>query len=503
MARFNPRNAVKSTKTVNVGGGVGYAQSSELELASLLLTSFANEEFYRTSAATYSRVRELVQALPDKSFAARAAIFARHEFGMRSITHVCLAELAHAMRGTGSEWIRRAICAGVRRPDDITEILAYYLATFGKPLPNALKRGLGDSFAKFSRYQLAKYKGDGHGMSLRNALRLVHPSGADSTGADCNGDALRLLAKGELKGEDTWEVMLSAAKTPWDRLEVWEQLLVRNQLGYFALLRNLRNIWKDTELHGLRGQGVQRMALDALIHEESIKKALVLPFRFISAYEELAKVAGPLRAGEGFGLHTVLSYIEKAADIALDNVPNLPGATLCVLDNSGSMQGHDNKAPAVTGALFSAVLVKSGADFMSFSDIAQYATVKPGSVLAMYRALVDIVRRPTGTNFHAPFLTANKPYDNIIILSDMQGWQGEYGMYGRTDSVKDAFKDYKVRTGADPKVFMFDLKNYGTSKFPQDSVYCLAGFSDKVFQIMSLLREDRNALVNRIKSVNI
>ena len=38
-------------------------------------------------------------------------------------------------------------------------------------------------------------------------------------------------------------------------------------------------------------------------------------------------------------------------------------------------------------------------------------------------------------------------------------------------------------------------------QFPEQNVYCLAGFSEKVFDIMKLLEEDRQALIHRIESV--
>ena len=44
---------------------------------------------------------------------------------------------------------------------------------------------------------------------------------------------------------------------------------------------------------------------------------------------------------------------------------------------------------------------------------------------------------------------------------------------------------------------------YGTLQFPENNVFALAGFSDKVFDIIELLKTDRKALLNEVKSIQI
>ncbi len=86
----------------------------------------------------------------------------------------------------------------------------------------------------------------------------------------------------------------------------------------------------------------------------------------------------------------------------------------------------------------------------------------------------------------------------------MQGWMA--GGYSRRRSSRggaptEAFAGYRKRTGADPQVFSFDLQGYGTLMFPERNVYALAGFSEKVFEVMALLERDREALVHEIEAV--
>ena len=215
--------------------------------------------------------------------------------------------------------------------------------------------------------------------------------------------------------------------------------------------------------------------------EHLIKKSLVLPFRFITAFNELAKMN--MNTGQA------LISLSKAVDISLNNVPKFEGSTLVVLDVSGSMNGK----PSEIGSLFAAVLLKNNnADFIKFSDNAKYENVNTLDSTITISSGIKFANG--GTNFHSIFQVANKPYDRIIILSDMQGWIGG-------NSPMKSFKEYKTRTGANPFIYSFDLNSYGNMQFPENKVFCLSGFSDKVFNIMALLEKDKNALRKAIEEV--
>lgn len=473
MSRFN--SPKPTSKIENKAGGLAYAQSPELELVSILLTSFANEQFYRSANDTFQRLKELI-AITDKEFAAKAAVYARTVFGMRSITHVVASELAKHL--SGKDWAKDFYSSIVYRPDDMMEILSYHTANNGK-IPNSMKKGLAKSFDKFDKYKLAKYRGEGKGFKLIDVVNIVHPIPVEG-----NAEAINALVKGELKAFDTWETELSKAgqvatseeeKSDFKK-EVWVNLITEKKLGYFALLRNLRNIIEQAP-------EIITIALEQLTSEALIKKSLVLPFRFLTAFEEIQKL------NDGKIVRDVLMALNKAVDISVNNVPKFDGETLVVLDESGSMAGK----PAVIGALFSAVLIKSNnADFITFSDNARYRNVNPmDSTITIAQSIKFAAG---GTNFHSIFRAANKKYDRIIILSDMQGWIGYKAPTAE-------FNKWKEITNSNPFVYSFDLNSYGSMQFPEQNVFCLAGFSEKVFTIMGLLEKDKKALINEINKV--
>lgn len=479
--KFNTKTP--TTKTTNLAGGEAYQQTDELELVSIMLTSFATDSTYRSGDQTITRLKELIARSKDKLQVAKAAVYARTVFGMRSITHVVASELGKII---GKEtWAKGFYKAIVHRPDDMLEILSYHKANNGK-IPNSMKKGFAKAFDKFNAYSLGKYRGEGKAFKLIDVVNLVHPVSMVS-----NKEALEGLVRGTLRSEDTWEVELTKAgqdaKNEQERGQLkaaaWLKLFQEKKIGYFAILRNLRNIIQDAPF-------AVDMACAMLMDENLIRKSLVLPFRYLTAFEEIQKLP------PSNDVRKVMTAISAAVDMSLQNVPKFEGETLVVLDKSGSMNEGitmGSKSPHVIGALFAAVLVKkNNCDFMEFSEVAKYRNL---NTLDSTVTLVNSIKFATGgTNFHSIFQTANKKYDRVIILSDMQGWIGR-------DCPTASFNAYKTAHGAEPFIYSFDLKNYGTMQFPEKNVFALAGFSERIFDVMKYMETDKQTLFKTIDAI--
>ena len=154
--------------------------------------------------------------------------------------------------------------------------------------------------------------------------------------------------------------------------------------------------------------------------------------------------------------------------------------------------------PIKIASLFAAVLLKANpsSELMMFSSDARYMSVNTDDTLLTIQRQTESRANAGGTNFRSVFRRAKRAYDRIVIMTDMQGW-----MEGGAPTKE--FADYRKRTGADPHVYSFDLQGYGTLMFPERNVYALAGFSEKVFDVMALLERDREALVHEIEAITL
>lgn len=521
MSRFNKKKS-QATLTVNRQGGTAYKRSPEYRLVSMLLTNFVTDQFYRKTNQSLSEMTALLDQV-DPQFAAKAAVFTRNEFGMRSISHALAAGLA--AKAAGTSWGRNFYDRIVRRPDDMLEITAAYLNAegSGKHLTNAMKKGFAAAFDRFDGYQLAKYRGEGKAVKLIDVVNLVRPVPTKR-----NAAALQQLVAGTLRNRDTWESKLSAAGQTKDavekqsaKAEAWADLLATNKLGYFALVRNLRNILE---------QAPECISLveDQLADPRRIRKSLVLPFRLLSAYKEVLALQEPkvdattshspfnaLRQlfakenGEGavkrpkFSLvrRRVLAALETAINISCGNLPDLRNS-LVAIDNSGSMGspvGGSNKIRCnELGALFGFALAKrSNADLMEFGTTARFLDYQlSDSTLSFASKFAQGNQVGHGTNFQAIFKTAGRrTYDRIIILSDMQS-----GLHQRNGQAW--LSDYRKLSGADPFVYTLDLRGYGSAQFPvNEKLFEVAGFSEKVFDLMKLAEQNPQVLLEKIAAV--
>lgn len=504
MSGFNKTQSTPKTATENLAGGAAYTISPELELVTMLLTSFVEDTAYELKADRLARLKAVLLNV-DPLFAAKAAVFARHEYGMRSITHAMAGELAHVMelrlRGVpgaptqNPEWLKTFFQAIVRRPDDISNIVAHFLAKYGRDgkngrrrgLTNAMRKGFGARIATMDAYQLGKYKGEGKAWKMVDLVNLLRPDGAGNS-------ALKALMNGTLETPQTWEVGLSEAGKV-DALEgetkeeavleakgtAWHNLIRDKKIGYLALLRNLRNILAHAP-------ACIPMVCEQLVDEKAIKKALIFPFQFLVAITELVKLNGN---------RALLEALAKAVNLSTGNLPRLPGRTLIALDCSGSMTTTMAQKASYRcmdiAALFAAALYKTqDADMVLFGST--IGTYNPPVSSDTTMLAQDLARREMGgTNMAQVFDTCKGKYDRIFILSDGEAWQQQKATGVNLEKMVQ-------RLGARPSVYMWDFSGGGTSQFHANQVTMLSGFSEKVFDLLEQQEQDKNALVNRIKA---
>lgn len=509
-ARSKSSNAVATRVVRNNAGGKAYKQSPKLELVNLMLSNFLAGDMYRSEKQIVSRVQDLITQIDDKTFLAKAALYARNEFGMRTMSHLVAGEMATQNITSGTDWGKVFYDAIIYRVDDMMEIMGYYFENNpDASLPAAMKRGFASAIGRFDAYQLAKYRGEKKAVKLVDVVRLVRPKPTKK-----NAEALKALLEGTLKNENTWEAKISKAGQSGSkeekaaaRQDAWAELLLERKIGYLALVRNLTNIANDVN------DAAFEVALQLLTDKKLILGSKIFPFQLYTAFAEIDDSPRERywygyrekdsRVNDTRRVAKIVDALGTAIEISLSNLPKLEGKTLVAIDTSGSMSAplSDKGSTSMVeiAALFGIALAKAtDADVISFNTSATYLSV-PKS-----RSTLDQVRKVSapggGTNFEGIFSTAGSTkYDRIFILSDMQAWMQSY------DHPRGALDAYKTRSGANPYVYSFDLHGHGSMQVPENDgkVIALAGWSEKIFDILDVTEQDREALIHTIEEYPI
>ena len=480
MSKFNSKSA--TIKTVNMDGHAAYSMPEKEKLITQVLTSFFNEsKFYGdNSDKMLETIQRVAKTAPE--FIAKLAVFARREFNMRSVAHVLTACLAH--EENGKPFVRKTAWRVCLRGDDLTEIMAFYLATFGKPVPNSLKAGINDVLGRLDEYSLAKYKGTGNSVKMRDLLCLCHPRPRN----DAQSGLWKRLLENKLATPLTWETQLSANG---NNRETWEKLIDSGKVGYMALLRNLRNIIQANP------RNIEKV-WQTIEDPDAVRRSKQLPFRFLSAYKSIQDIGGS----------RALDALENAVSESVLNMPGLRGITVIAVDVSGSMGSKVSDKSDVTcgeiGMLLGVIAnrICENSIFFTFDDKLNREDL-PRSVGILY-ATTHRGMNGGATNMELPFKAMQQhgiKADRIIFLSDNQCNTSSCGW--RFKPVQTAADEYRKDTGNDLWVHAIDLQGYGTQQFHGPKTNIIAGWSEKVFSFIKLAEQGVGSLEKTIESYDI
>lgn len=472
MAKFNQTQTIK---TQNKSGHSAYSMTAKSKLVTQVLTSFFNEnKFYGDNSAEMQETIKSVIAT-DPKFVANLAVFARREFNMRSVSHILIAYLSHEVNG--KPYARKAINAVCVRGDDATEIMACYLELFGKPIPNALKKGIADAMQRFDEYTLAKYKGNGKSVKMRDLLCLCRPTPKN----EAQSDMWKRLLNNELEIPYTWETELSKNG---NNAKTWENLIASEKVGYMALLRNLRNILNANP------KNVNKV-LDTIQNPEMVKRSKQLPFRYLSAYKELENIGGS----------RVFDALENAVEASVENMPKLEGTTVIAVDTSGSMSSAISAKSTVKCYEIAMMLGLIANKICENSIFYTFDTaIKKHPVSRRNGVLYTTIHSAScggGTRMHLPFVAMIQEKinaDRVIVISDNECNGGYW-----SKPVQSLADEYRKLTGNDIWVHAIDLQGYGTQQFHGKKTNVIAGWSEKVFSFIKLAEQGEGNLERTIE----
>lgn len=476
MSKFNQ---VQTIKTTNADGHVAYSMNDKSKLVLQVLTSFFNEKkFYGDNSADIQET--IVNVIKtDPEFVSKLAVFVRREFNMRSISHVLTAYLAH--ENEGKMYVRKTIKGVALRGDDLTEIMAFYLKIFGKPIPNSLKKGINDVLTTFDEYTIAKYKGESKSVKMRDLLCLCRPTPKD----DEQAALFKRCLENMLKTPITWETELSAKG---NNKNTWESLIDSGKVGYMALLRNLANIIKANPAN-------INKVYEHLQNPDAVKKSKQLPFRYLSVY----KTIQPIASKKAFDV------LENAVQISMNNLPRLKGKTVIAVDVSGSMVDKISAKSDIRCYEIAMMLglmsnkICEDSVFFAFADFLQkYPLSSQDAILS---TAVNNSRCGGGTNMGLVFqemIDKHISVDRVIIISDNMCNCGKTS-FNRT-TVQSLADQYRKITQNDIWVHAIDLQGYGTQQFYGSKTNIIAGWSEKIFNFILLAEKGEGTLEKTIEN---
>lgn len=481
-------------------GGRGRTAPAELELALRGMTTVFHDKFYETAQEQLDEIFTLVKR-SRPSFVEQLAIVLRQEFNMRSSPAALLAmyTLEH---GQPSD---RVISRVFFRGDEIGDYLGtvHALSNNGKVIPSAARFTRKVLQQTINERKALRYARIGREWSLAKAILLSHAR----AGADASQTALfNFVIRWSEHGSQTqaWNILSEGdraqlpmvrravlneddgAEISWERRrsqgESWSTLI--DNMGYMALLRNLRNFLEEipTTETSLWDRIVNR-----IYDRDEVRKSRQFPFRFFSAYQALSY---PVPNNKWTSL--LKAALSDALDISVENLPEFPGRTLIIADGSGSMGMNISDRSDVTcrdiANVFSAslYLAQGNADIVHFASRAKRTTtIHPNDgVFGAMEKFPTSGEVGYATNLQAALREADdvRNYDQIFIFSDMQ----------IHDDVSIEFRKYKGT------VYSVNLAAYTPQLGINGNVVEVGGWSDSTLSILGHL--SRNNLVQWIEN---
>lgn len=424
MARMNIAPNSNRIRTFNQAPARALTPEQTLE-RSVMACMLWEDQFYESGKSIAARITELASEC-DPRFVASLAVKVRTEGKMRHAPLLLLYVLT--VTGAGiPKLVENAIVSTIRRADELTEFLALYwshtkVGKARRPLSHGVKKGLARAVQKFDAYQLAKYNRDSP-IKFTDVLNMVHATPVD----EAQALVWKGMFEGTVKNTKTWEARQSKSgqaarqvarehdldKAQTEKLvresagQTWIRQLEAGEVGYDALLKNLRNMVQagvDTKVIG-----------KAIVARKGADKTL--PGRYVLAMRHAP---------------TLLPYLDVAFKAAVSGIKPLAGRTAVVVDVSQSMDdllSANGELRRFDAGAALAVMFPGVRDVFTFSN----NLVKVRDADGLYGIDRIIHSQPhSGTQMGPAVAEINRMgYDRIVFITDEQSTQAINPPVGR------------------------------------------------------------------------
>lgn len=483
------------TKTTNYEGGEAYTPDSpELGLAKNTINNLLEDEYYETDSESLAQLKTAFQHAADENpeFPLKLAAYARQEMYLRDVSQVLLVLSAH--HSESKKYVEKWAATIIDRADEPCTVVAIHDQLFGGTLPKPLKKGINNALHKFDKYQYDKYDNPNREVNIRDVINRTHPAPQD----DLRDEIFERLMRGNLEKYPevqplnesqgkTWETVISEKG---NTAEAWREVI--DDMGLFALIRNIRN---------MKEAGLESDEIVGHMETDWIENAQIYPFRFYQSYKAVKRA--------GVSDPVIEDKLSEAIDTAADSLDDNLTDTFVAVDTSGSMYGgglsRDSDLERVEiGALFGAMMMRHGADTGAFGREYKRVTAHHRTPTVELQQKIMDAQTGASTNAHLAIrdiTNKNESYDRVVVFTDEQLWDSTGSWGYDSDSLKDAWENYKENVNSSASLYIVDLASYGDLFFPEGypDVYLLQGWTSDMLDYIQHA-ENEQALLNDIKN---
>jgi 60 kDa SS-A/Ro ribonucleoprotein len=484
------------TNAVNSEAAPAYAFPPKHALAQYAATGCLNTTYYASAEEQLDAVIKLAGAV-EPEFIAKTAVYARERGAMKDLPALLTATLS-VLDGKLLARVFPRVIDSAKMLRNFVQIMRSG-AVARKSLGSLPKKLILRWLEARSDEQLF-HDSVGNDPSLADVVKMVHPTPATPARSALFGyligrphDAAALpeaVARYEAyKRGETKEVP-----------EVPFQMLTSLDLGTAEWVEIARKAsWQMTRMnlntfarHGVfRKEAMVRMVAERLRDPEKIERARAFPYQLLVAYR---------MADEGVP-HEIREALQDAMELAIRNVPVLPGKVTVCPDVSGSMaspvtgvrKGATTAVRCVdVAALVAAAVVRRNptAEVLPFEqDVVPLRINARDSVMSNAAKLAAV--GGGGTSCSAPLAKLNRDGARgsmVILVSDNESW---VDAGGRGTALLREWNRFRDRNpGA--RLVCLDLQpNRTTQAAERADILNVGGFSDAVFEVIGDFAEGR------------
>jgi len=476
----------------NHEGAPAYAFTPRHQLAQLAATGTLNQTFYADARAQFDDVYLLASDL-EPAFIARTAVFARERGYMKDMPALLLALLSTLPAAEFAPAFRRVVDNGkmLRTFVQIMRSGVVDRKSLGTR-PKRLVQGWLETASDIEIMRAAV----GQDPSLADVIKMVHPRPADAGRAALYGyligrpydvAALPDIARAfeAFKADPSAPLpdvpfqMLTALP-----LTATHWAAIGRQAGWHMLRMNLNTFAR----HGaFEVKGFAEHVASQLCDRKAMARAKAFPYQLMAAHAMIG--AGVPRI--------VRTALEHAMEVAIGNVPTVPGNVVVCPDVSGSMSspvtGYRKGATTAVrcidvAALIAAAMLRANprARVLPFEqDVVAIDLDRHNTVLANAAKLAAI--GGGGTNCSAPIerlVKQRADVDLVVMVSDNESWVDANPYRTRGTGLLQAWTKLKV-FNPKARLVCLDIQPNATTQAPErPDILNIGGFSDAVFDVI-------------------